>query len=92
MLTSLQGQLVAVFAFGAFKTQHDLLGGLGLLSENWLSLTSKTSLFSVVPSLTLGHLGVLTLLVLGDFVQGVLGTFAFTKGFSCLRYVHHCEV
>lgn len=89
VFTSLQGQLVTVLAFGTLKTQHNLLGCLRLLSENWLRLTSKTALLSVITPSTLGHLRILTLLVLGHFVEGVFGAFTFAKGLSCFRYVHH---
>ena len=51
-------------AFGAFKTNSDLLGGLGLLAEDGLSLATETGLLGVVATVTLGVASSLTLLVL----------------------------
>lgn len=72
MLASLQGQLQLGLALDALQPQHDLLGGLGLLVEDGLGLTTITALLSVVTSLTLGEQGGLASLVLGDLVLGVL--------------------
>lgn len=72
MLTSLQSQLGLGLANNTFQSQDDLLGGLGLLVENGLGLTTVTTLLTVVSSLTLGEQGSLTGLVLGDLVLGVL--------------------
>lgn len=52
MLASLDGELLTVLALGALHSQHDLLGGLGLLSEDGLGLTSESSLLAVVTSAT----------------------------------------
>ena len=54
---------------GAFESEDDLLGGLGLLVEDGLGLTTITGLLSVVTTLTLGEDRVLTLLVLGDLAK-----------------------
>jgi hypothetical protein len=54
------------------EPEDDLLGGLGLLVEDGLGLTSVTGLLSVVTPLSLGEDRVLTLLVLGHLVRGVL--------------------
>ena len=59
-------------ADGAFKLESDLLGGLGLLSEDGLGLATETSLLSIISSLSLSEQGVLTLLVLGYLMRGVL--------------------
>ena len=56
----------------ALELEGDLLGLLGLLLEDWLSLTTETLLLHVISSLTLGGLGGLTGLVLGDLVGGML--------------------
>lgn len=72
MLASLQGQLQLGLALDALQPQHDLLGGLGLLVEDGLGLTTITALLPVVTSLTLGEQGGLASLVLGDLVLGVL--------------------
>merc|ERR1719378_1535753 len=40
MLATLDGHLVLALAIGALQTEDDLLGGLGLLSEDGLGLTS----------------------------------------------------
>lgn len=37
-----------MLALGALHSQDDFLGGLGLLSEDWLGLSSESRLFSVV--------------------------------------------
>jgi hypothetical protein len=62
VLASLQSQLSLGLADGALQSQDDLLGGLGLLVEDWLGLTSVTGLLSVVTTLTLGEEGSLMLL------------------------------
>lgn len=72
MLTSLQSQLGLGLAVDTFQSQDNLLGGLSLLVENWLGLTTETGLLTVVSSLTLSEQGSLTSLVLGDLVLGVL--------------------
>jgi hypothetical protein len=40
--------LMLPFASGAFDSEHQLLGGLGLLSQDRLRLTTKALLFAVV--------------------------------------------
>ena len=72
VLGTLDGNHAFVLALGAFQLQHDLLRGLGLLLEHRLRLTTETTLFAIVTTLTLSEQGRLTGLVLGDFVQGVL--------------------
>ena len=89
MLAALQGQLHLVFALLAFHTEHDLLGGLGLLLEDGLGLTSKTLLLSVVTTLSLGKDGSLSSLVLGNLVQGVLSALlGSTEGLAGLGNVN----
>ena len=58
-------------ALGALQSEGDLLGVLGLLSEDGLGLTTETLLFHVVSSLSLGKLGSFTGLVLRNFVDCV---------------------
>lgn len=72
VLTSLQSQLSLGLASNTLQSQNNLLGGLGLLVENWLGLTTETGLLTVVSSLTLSEQGSLTSLVLGNLVLGVL--------------------
>lgn len=72
VLTSLQSQLGLGLADNTLQSQDNLLGGLSLLVEDWLGLTTVTALLTVVSSLTLGKQGSLTSLVLGDLVLGVL--------------------
>lgn len=72
VLASLQGQLQLGLALDALQPQDDLLGGLGLLVEDGLGLTTITALLPVITSLTLGEQGGLASLVLGDLVLGVL--------------------
>lgn len=57
MLAALQSQLFLGLAGSALKTQDNLLGGLGLLVENGLGLTTVTTLLPVVTTLTLGVQG-----------------------------------
>ena len=47
-----------------FKFESDLLGGLSLLSEDGLGLSTETLLLGIISSLTLSGGGVLSLLVL----------------------------
>ena len=61
-----------MLASGALKLEGNLLGGLGLLSEDGLGLSTETGLLGVVASLTLSSGGVLSFLVLGDLVGLVL--------------------
>lgn len=72
VLASLQGELSLGLADNTLQSQHNLLGGLGLLVEDGLGLTTETTLLTVVSSLTLGEKGSLTGLVLGHLVLGVL--------------------
>ena len=57
VLAALQGELLLGLARSALKTQNDLLGGLGLLVEDGLGLTTVTTLLPVVTALTLGEEG-----------------------------------
>lgn len=57
MLAALQGQLLLGLASSALETQDNLLGGLGLLVEDGLGLTTVTTLLPVVTTLTLGGQG-----------------------------------
>ena len=72
VLASLEGNVGSVLALGALETQNDLLGGLGLLVEDGLGLTTVTLLLPVVTTLTLGVERSLTSLVLGDLVGAVI--------------------
>ena len=57
VLAALQGELLLGLASSALETQDDLLGGLGLLVEDGLGLTTITALLPVVTTLTLGEQG-----------------------------------
>lgn len=57
VLAALQGELLLGLASSALETQDDLLGGLGLLVEDGLGLTTVTTLLPVVTALTLGEEG-----------------------------------
>lgn len=92
MLASLDGNLLTGFAFGALHSQDDLLGGLGLLTQDGLRLTSEALLFSVVTTTSLGSAGFLALLVLGHFVEGVLFALALAVCSSGFRNVDHFGV
>ena len=56
----------------AFELEHDLLGVLCLLPEDWFGLTSESLLLHIISSLSLGNEGILTFLILRDFVHCVL--------------------
>ena len=55
MLATLEGKLCLGLACCALQSQDNLLGGLGLLVEDRLGLTTVTGLLTVVTSLTLGE-------------------------------------
>jgi hypothetical protein len=55
VLASLQSQLSLGFALRALQSEHNLLGGLGLLVEDGFGLTTVTALLPVVTALTLGE-------------------------------------
>lgn len=57
VLAALQRKLLLGLASSALKTKDDLLGGLGLLVEDGLGLTTITALLPVVTTLTLGEQG-----------------------------------
>jgi len=52
VLAALQSHLVLVLANLALHTKDNLLGGLGLLVEDGLGLTTITGLLSIVTALT----------------------------------------
>ena len=72
VLAALQCELRLGLALDALQSQDNLLGGLGLLVEDRLGLTTVTGLLAVVTALTLGVEGSLAGLVLSDLVLGVL--------------------
>jgi hypothetical protein len=92
VLASLDGQLNSVLAVDAFHTEHNLLGGLGLLTEDRLGLTSEARLLSVVTATTLGKTRLLALLVLRDLVVGVLATLAWAESTAGLGNVDHLAI
>jgi hypothetical protein len=55
VLATLESQLALGLALDALQSQHNLLGGLGLLVEDRLSLTTVTGLLAVVTALSLGE-------------------------------------
>ena len=65
VLGPLDGHLETMLACTALQTKYQLLGSLGLLTQNRLGLTTKTLLFSVVTPFALGEDRLLGLLVLG---------------------------
>ncbi len=52
MLATLESLLGLVAAIVALETEHDLLGGLSLLVEHGLSLTTKAGLFAIITTLS----------------------------------------
>ena len=87
-LASLEYSETLGLGFGALELEYDLFGLLGLLSEDWLGLSSETFLLHVISSLTLSCFGIFTLLVLGNFVKSVFLCF-FTVAFKLLWNMHH---
>jgi hypothetical protein len=85
---SLEDAEASALGLSALELKGDLLGLLGLLSEDGLGLTTETLLLHVVSALTESSRGIFTLLVLGDLVHGVLlGLHA--EAFESLRNVDH---
>lgn len=87
MLAALQRGLFAVLALGALHTQHDLLGGLGLLPEDGLSLATESLLLAIVTTTALGGTALLGLLVLRDLVQ-LVASALLAEGLTLLGNVH----
>lgn len=86
VLASLDGQhsLGSAVGLHTLKPQHNFLCSLSLFTENGLRLTTVPTLLSVISSLTLCIEGILSLLVLGDFVELVLLTL-LAEGSAGLR-------
>jgi len=57
VLGPLDGHLVLPLADRALHPEHQLLGGLRLLPQDGLGLTSKALLLAIVPPSALGLLG-----------------------------------
>jgi hypothetical protein len=92
VLAALEGKLALGLALDALQTEDDLLGGLGLLVEDRLGLTSVTGLLTVVSALSLGEQRGLASLVLGDLVLGVLAALlALAVGVTGLGNVDHFD-
>ena len=79
VFASLDGALLLVLADRAFKTKDNLLCRLGFLVKNWFRLSSKSRLFSVITTLSLGKEGSLSCLVLSYFVKSMFATFLALK-------------
>merc|ERR1719266_2197418 len=88
MFGPLDGHLVLPLADGALHPEHQLLGGLRLLPQDGLGLTSKALLLAVVPPSALGLLGLSGFLVLGHLELAVLVALG-AVGVSSLGHVHH---
>jgi len=92
MLATLDGHLVLALAISALQTEDDLLGGLGLLSEDGLGLTSVSLLLAIVTPLALGLERILAFLVLRDLVQGVFSALGSgAEGAAGFGDVHHFD-
>jgi len=75
---------------GALQSEDDLFGGLGLLSEDGLGLTSVSLLLAVVTTFALSLQRVLALLVLRHFVDRVLSALGRgTESATSFGNVHH---
>merc|ERR1719253_1045544 len=90
VMSTLDGKLLLGLALFALETQDDLLGGLGLLLQDRLGLATETLLLVVITALSLGEVGSLASLVLGDPVKGVLlALLALAICLALLRYGNH---
>ena len=93
MFASFQGNLLFIFTYCAFHSKNDLLGGLCLLVEHRLGLSTVTGLFSVVTTFTLCKKRSLSGLVLSDLVGGVLlALLPLAVGTSGFGNIDHGEV
>merc|ERR1719442_40887 len=72
MFGSLDWNLMFPLASGALDPKDQLLGGLGLLPQDGLRLTTEPLLLTVVPPSALSLLGLSRLLVLGHLERVVL--------------------
>merc|ERR1719270_1038071 len=90
VLGSLDGALILPLALSTLQPQNQLLGGLGLLSQDRLGLTSKSLLLTIVPTSSLSLLGLSGFLVLGHLHLGVLVALG-AVGVTTLGHVHHLE-
>jgi len=88
VLGPLDGHLVLPLADRALHPEHQLLGGLCLLPQDRLGLTSKALLLAIVPPSALGLLGLGRFLVLGHLELAVLVALG-AVGVSSLGHVHH---
>lgn len=92
VLGTLQSQMLLGLTFLTFQTKDNLTGSLGLLVEHGLGLSSETHLLGIVTTLSLGKVGRLSGLVLGDLVGLVLtALLAGAVGFAFFGYVDHFE-
>jgi len=89
MITITNLYLVFPFASRALNPKDQLLGGLGLLSQDRFRLTAETLLLTVISSSTLGLLRLGRLLILSHLELIVLVA-PRTVGVAGLGYVNHC--
>lgn len=87
-VAALQNLECLALAGRAREPYNLLLCCLGLLVEDGLGLTTKTSLLTIIASLTLGQEGVLALLVERGLVDGML-SLALTEGPALCWICHH---
>merc|ERR1719192_418896 len=90
VLGSLDGTLILPLAISALQPQHKLLGGLRLLPQDGLRLTTESLLLAIVPASTLGLLGLGRLLVLGHLHLHVLVALG-AEGVTTFGHVNHGE-
>jgi len=92
VLASFDGHLILSLAVRALQPEDDLLGGLGLLSEDGLGLSTVSLLLAVVTTLALGLERIFTLLVLRHLVKRVLPAFGGgTESAASFRNVNHFQ-
>ena len=70
--------LVLPLALGALQPEDQLLGGLGLLPQDWLGLPTKSLLFAVIPVI-----GGLSLLKVATDITFASPGLAWTLQISC---------
>lgn len=89
MLGSLQTQLLLGLTFLTFQTQDNLTGGLSLLVEDGLGLSTESHLLGIVTPLSLCEIRRLSSLVLSHLVGSVLLALTRTVGLAFFGDIYH---
>lgn len=89
MLAPLNRMLRDMLATLTLEPQDNLFGSFSLLVEDRFCLTAITRLLAIITALPLCSQAILSLLILGNLVQGVLfALLGFAVGLFCLRNVN----